>query len=188
MSKILKIRISMLHIRPKIWRELLVANSITFEDLHKIIQLAFDWTNSHLYNFDVNGTLFSLPDEEYENDDLDVKTRISKYLFSKGQKCIYTYDFGDNWEHEIEIIDILEREKIQYPKCIGGKRNSPPEDCGSIPGYENVVQALKSKNKRKYRDILGWLGDYDLEKFDIDEVNEAIRNPDEYLLDFSDFY
>ncbi|MCK4345254.1 MAG: plasmid pRiA4b ORF-3 family protein, partial [Bacteroidales bacterium] len=95
-------------------------------------------------------------------------------------------DFGDNWEHEIEIIDILNREKIQYPKCIAGKRNSPPEDCGGIPGYEDIIEELKSKNKSEHQDILKWLGDYDLEKFDINEVNEAILNPDEYLFDFRD--
>ena len=117
---------------------------------------------------------------------MDVKNKITEFLFSKVQKCIYTYDFGDNWEHEIKIIDILEREKIKYPKCIDGKRNSPPEDCGGIPGYENIIKAQKSKNKSEYRDILEWLGDYDLEKFDIDDVNEALLNPDEYLLDFMD--
>jgi len=186
MNKILKLRITILDIMPEIWREILIENDITFEELHKIIQIAFDWTNSHLYGFNINGTLFSVPDEEYESDDLDVKNKITEFLFSKGQKCIYTYDFGDNWEHEIEIIDILNREKIQYPKCIAGKRNCPPEDCGSIPGYEGIIEALKSKNKSEHQDLLEWLGDYDLEKFNIDEVNKAILNPDKYLFDYRD--
>ena len=151
MNKILKLRITILDIMPEIWREILIENDITFKELHKIIQIAFGWTNSHLYGFNINGTLFSVPDERYESDDLDVNNKITEFLFSKGQKCIYTYDFGDNWEHEIEIIDILNSEKIQYPKCVAGKRNSPPEDCGSIPGYEDIIEALKSKNKSEYQ-------------------------------------
>ena len=78
MNKILKLRITILGIMPKIWRELLIENDITFEELHKIIQIAFDWTNSHLYGFDINGTLFSVPDEEFESDDLDVNNKITE--------------------------------------------------------------------------------------------------------------
>ena len=169
-----------------IWRELLVENTITFEELHKIIQISFGWTNSHLYGFDINSTLISVPDEEFENDDLNVNNKITEFLFSKGQKCIYTYDFGDNWEHEIEIIDIIKNENIQYPKCIDGKRNSPPENCGSTPGYEEIVEALANKDDSENDELLEWYGEYDLEIFDIDEVNEALLNPDDYLFDFND--
>ena len=79
MSKILKLRITILDIKPKIWRELLVENTITFEELHKIIQISFGWTNSHLYGFDVNSTLISVPDKEFENDDLDVNNKITEF-------------------------------------------------------------------------------------------------------------
>ena len=50
------------------------------------------------------------------------------------------------------------------------KLNSPPEDCGSIPGYEDIIEALKSNNKSEYQDTLDWLGDYDPEKFNIDDI------------------
>jgi dihydropteroate synthase len=51
----------------------------------------------------------------------------------------YTYDFGDNWEHKIQLEKILPREKnINYPICIKGKRACPPEDCGGIWGMKRV--------------------------------------------------
>ncbi len=182
MTNILKLRITIPDIEPEIWREIVVENNITFKKLHEIIQLSFGWTNSHLYNFDVNGILFSMPDKEFENNDLDVKNKINEFLIEKGQKAFYTYDFGDNWEHEIKIVDILKKEKgIRYPKCLDGKRNGPPEDCGGIPGYEDVIDALTGKDKSEYEDRLEWLGDYDPEKFDIDEINKAILNPGKYL-------
>lgn len=182
MTNILKLRIKIPVIEPEIWREILIKNDITFKKLHEIIQLSFGWTNSHLYNFDVNGILFSMPDKEFENNDLDVKNKITEFLIEKGQKALYTYDFGDNWEHEIEIVDVLKKEKgIRYPKCLGGKRNGPPEDCGGISGYEDVIDALTSKDKSEHEDLLEWLGDYDPEKFDIDQINKVILNPGKYL-------
>ncbi len=182
MTNILKLRIKIPDIEPEIWREILIKNDITFKKLHEIIQLSFGWTNSHLYNFDVNGILFSMPDKEFENSDLDVKNKITEFLIEKGQKALYTYDFGDNWEHEIEIVDVLKKEKgIRYPKCLDGRRNGPPEDCGGIPGYEDVIDALTSKDKSEYEDLLEWLGNYDPEKFDIDKINKAILSPGRYL-------
>ena len=182
MTNILKLRITILDIKPEIWREILIKNDITFKKLHEIIQISFGWTNSHLYNFNVDGILFSVPDKEFENDDLDVKNKITEFLIEKGQRALYTYDFGDNWEHEIKIVDVLEKEKgLRYPKCLGGKRNGPPEDCGGIPGYEDIIDALTSKNKSEHKDLLAWLDDYDPEKFDIDEINNALLNPGKYL-------
>ncbi len=182
MTNILKLRIAIPDIEPEIWREIVVENDITFKKLHEIIQLSFGWTNSHLYNFDVNGILFSMPDKEFENNDLDVKNKITEFLIEKGQKAHYTYDFGDYWEHEIKIVDVLKKEKgIRYPKCLDGRRNGPPEDCGGIPGYEDVIDALTNKDKSEYEDLLEWLGDYDPEKFDIDKINKAILNPGKYL-------
>jgi len=182
MTNILKLRITIPDIEPEIWREILIKNDITFKKLHEIIQLSFGWTNSHLYNFDVNGILFSIPDKEFKNNDLDAKNKITEFLIEEGQRALYTYDFGDYWEHEIEIVDMLKKEKgIRYPKCLDGRRNGPPEDCGGIPGYEDVIDALTSKDKSEYEDLLEWLGDYDPEKFDIDKINNAILNPGKYL-------
>ena len=73
MNHILKLRITILDIEPEIWREILIKKDITFKKLHEIIQISFGWTNSHLYSFDVGGIRFSIPDEDFENNDLDVK-------------------------------------------------------------------------------------------------------------------
>ena len=57
-DKILKIKTTILDIQPEIWREILIENNITFNHLHKIIQISFGWTNSHLHNFEVDGKTF----------------------------------------------------------------------------------------------------------------------------------
>lgn len=113
---------------------------------------------------------------------IDLSTLRIEFLIEKGQKTFYTYDFGDNWEHEIEIVDILKKEKeIRYPKYLNGRRSGPPENCGGIPGYEDVIDALTGKSKSECEDLLECLGDYDSEKFDIDKINKAILDPGKYL-------
>jgi len=189
MPSILKLKIKLRDIKPDIWREFLVESNITFESLHKIIQLSFGWTNSHLHNFEVDNHIFSIPDDETENDDLDIKTPLTEFFYKKGQRALYTYDFGDGWEHTIEIVDVFEKEKGgNYPVCLAGKRNAPPEDCGSIPGYEDVMKALKAKAQgKKYdKELIEWLGDYDPERFDIKEANACILEPDKFFVDFRD--
>ena len=61
------------------------------------------------------------------------KQKIADYFSMENRTADYVYDFGDNWEHKIQLEKILPREKdIKYPICIKGKRACPPEDCGGI--------------------------------------------------------
>ncbi|MCX6750099.1 MAG: plasmid pRiA4b ORF-3 family protein, partial [Candidatus Pacearchaeota archaeon] len=104
---------------------------------------------------------------------------IKKLLNKKGLKFNYTYDFGDSWEHIILIEDIQEKkpnEKLT-PVCIEGKNACPPEDCGGIGDYEDILKIRKNKKHPQYKEmIVGWLGeDFDPEKFDIKKVNGRLQ-------------
>ncbi len=90
----------------------------------------------------------------------------------------YTYDFGDNWEHILEIEKSLPPEEgVRYPLCLAGARACPPEDVGGIPGSENFLQALADANQPEHDEYLEWIGgDFDPEKFDLDEVNHRLRS------------
>jgi hypothetical protein len=62
-----------------------------------------------------------------------------------------------------------------YPICIGGARACPPEDCGGIWGYEQLVEVLKNPKHPEYQEKLEWAGDdFDPERFDLDEVNRDL--------------
>jgi hypothetical protein len=82
-----------------------------------------------------------MPDEDFGREVLPGwKQKIANYFSMKNRSADYVYDFGDNWEHRIQLEKILPREKnINYPICIKGKRACPPEDCGGIWGYEKSV-------------------------------------------------
>ena len=88
-------------------------------------------------------------------------------------KLIYEYDFGDDWEHTIEVQKIIESEPgVQYPVCLGGKKACPPEDCGGIWGYYELLETIADPDADDHEDMVEWLGgDFDADAFDMDEVN-----------------
>lgn len=108
----------------------------------------------------------------------NLNTPISKLIKSEKQKFIYIYDFGDRWKHALVVEKFLDKEESQsYPTCIDGERACPPEDCGSVQGYYELMKIRKDKNHPDYKErILEWLGEnYDPDYFNINEVNKILK-------------
>lgn len=173
----MQLKIKLNDIRPPVWRRVLVEGAITFNKLHEIIQRVMGWENCHLYKFELENIEISIPDPD---DDYSVKdsrrAKLAQFLSEK-QKVLYTYDFGDNWEHIITVEKIVKKDASQlYPACIAGKRACPPEDCGGVWDYAELMKLRKNKNHPEYEEkIMDWLGeDYDPEQFNIAEVNREL--------------
>jgi hypothetical protein len=105
------------------------------------------------------------------------KVKLSQIVRGEKQKFTYEYDFGDSWEHEILIEKILQPEAgVRYPVCITGKRACPPEDCGGIWGYADLLETIKNPDDEEYEEMMEWLGgDFDPEAFDLDSIDKALR-------------
>jgi hypothetical protein len=59
---------------------------------------------------------------------------------SSVQAKTYVYDFGDHWEHVVEIESEEKAQyRKQYPICIDGAEPCPREDCGGPPGYKELL-------------------------------------------------
>jgi hypothetical protein len=72
--------------------------------------------------------------------------------------AIYEYDFGDGWEHEVLLEGILLKEKdVNYPWCMAGERACPPEDCGGVPGYDQLLETLADPAHEEYQQTIEWL-------------------------------
>jgi len=187
---IYQLKISLKHFKPTIWRRILVPSNTLLIDFHKIIQTTMGWSNCHLHQFVKNRELYSIPYDGF--DDIDVidykkkKIRISDLLQNEKDRILYEYDFGDGWEHDIVLEKILPSDtKIKYPVCVKGKMNCPPEDCGGVWGYADMLEIIKQPNHEEYEDIIIWLGkDFDPEYFDIDETNEMLREKDYGCYDY----
>ena len=97
--------------------------------------------------------------------------------FSTFYRFVYDYDFGDDREHIVELVEIKEPQKgMKYPVCLDGERACPPEDCGGPWSYPEFLETLRGKNTKERRELLEWLGyEFDPEAFDIEEVNQLLR-------------
>lgn len=177
-TRIVQLKISLAHISPPIWRRVLVPETMTLGDLHEVIQIAMGWTNSHLHEFQVHGVSYGEPDLEYDDmyDEWDI--RLSDLALREKLRLKYTYDFGDDWEHNVVVEKFLPVDKtVQYPVCIKGKRACPPEDCGGPWGYAGFLDAIGDPNNPEHDEMIEWIGeDFDPEEFDVDETSALLAN------------
>jgi hypothetical protein len=176
----LQLKVTLRYIRPPIWRRVVVPDNWTLGDLHWVIQLAFGWTNSHLHAFRIGDTEYGMAMDENEDLGPPVTDEDSVLLCGvincKGQRFSYEYDFGDTWMHDV-LVEKLTPATAQHghAACLAGARACPPEDCGGVPGYMNVLRVLKRATTQDDREFRDWVGDYDPEQFDLDEINGQLR-------------
>jgi len=177
--KTYQIQISLNGSRPKIWRRLLIPSTLLLPDFHTVIQISMGWENDHLYQFAKGRTFYS--PEDYISDEMNNKEyeeiKISDLLKKEKDKILYEYDFGDSWRHDIILEKILPLDdKLNNPICINGKMTCPPEDCGGIWGYANLLKILKQPGHEEYEDYLSWVGtDFDPSSFDKEAVNKVLK-------------
>ena len=135
------------------------------------------WENYHLHQFIVGNTYFGEPDPDFDAED-DRKVKLSQIVRSEKQKFTYEYDFGDDWLHEILIEKIHQPEQgVRYPVCLKGKRACPPEDCGGVWGYDDLLEIIKDPDNKEYEEMMDWLGgEFDPESFDLDSINQRLRS------------
>jgi hypothetical protein len=175
---IFQLKITLKRSKPAIWRRIQVPGNITLERLHHIFQIVMGWSNFHLHQFIIKYEYYGTPDPDFfEEIHNESRTKLGSVVSKPGDKFIYDYDFGDSWEHHVIVEKILSPEKnVNYPVCIKGKRACPPEDCGGIWGYENLLEAIKDPKHPEHEDLLEWVGeDFDPEFFDIEEVNDRLH-------------
>ena len=92
-------------------------------------------------------------------------------------KFIYEYDFGDGWEHRIVLEKILPLGSFEPPVVIKGKKACPPEDCGGIWGYYELLDAIQDPAHEEHESMLEWAGgEFDPDEFDMKSINERLDN------------
>ena len=172
-----QIKVTLKGIKPPIWRRLLVPSSLNLYDFHFVLQVVMGWTNSHLHAFVCHGIIYSLPEPDADYAVDETKVKLSSLLKKTGDKLRYDYDFGDNWEHDVVLEKILPYTHEQsLPVCLKGKRACPPEDCGGIWGYKELLQIISNPQHEDYEELMEWLQvEFDPEYVDIDEINNIFH-------------
>lgn len=171
-----QIKVTLRGLRPPIWRRLVVAGDATLAQLHVVLQIAMGWEDEHLHCFRIGGLRYGPADDAF-SDELDEETASITDTLGAVGRGEYDYDFGDSWEHELVV------EKPKQPlvssgiaSCLGGRRACPPEDCGGVWGYANLLHVLADPAHEDHEDRLEWLGgSFDPGAFDQKAVNAALE-------------
>ena len=188
-----KLKIVLKYTDPQVYRTVIVPEKFTFHELHNVIQCVMNWENAHLYQFNLGAPYGSDSIKLLDNQDkfgsifgkrfqdLDsTETFLSEIFNDQKKKINYIYDFGDGWHHEIRVLQ-KPKEEVLYPKCIKGENAAPIEDCGSYPGFYDLIEiSKKSRKTEEDKEMLEWYGipnGVSFEKyyaFDLEEANAML--------------
>jgi hypothetical protein len=155
---------------------------MTLHDFHTVIQLAMGWQEQHMYQFEIGGRFYGpqLADDYADTPMLDdSRFTLADFESSLLQGIVYTYDFGDDWQHVIMLEKVIpEKEGISYPVLLDGSRACPPEDIGGIPMYQEFLRYLADPDEDdelgelfNYPELLG----YDPDVFVVKEINKILK-------------
>lgn len=148
---ILEFKVTLKGVKPPIWRRFQLSCTATFWDLHCALQDAMGWHDCHLHEFWVRHPLLrdevriGVPDDDWGDPDVlagwDVL--VADYLTMTNRSLVYAYDFGDGWEHRVQLEKILPRPKnLELPRLVSGRGACPPENCGGAHGYQTLRASL----------------------------------------------
>jgi hypothetical protein len=178
-ARVYQIKVGLKGAKPPIWRRLEVAADLSLAELHDVIQVAFPWDDSHLHVFETPYGDFGRPDSELGHRSAQ-SVNLDQVTGRVGSKISYSYDFGDCWDHDIVVEKIFNRdETVSLPRCTGGRRAAPPEDCGGMWGYAYLMEILADPAHEEHEERLEWLGldtadEFDPAAFSAAEISEAL--------------
>jgi len=178
-STVHRVKVTLAGSKPPIWRRLEVPSTATLEQLHLDIQAAFGWAGYHMWSFSTEHAEFGISDPELDVDDASATT-LHHIAPRAGDRLLYTYDFGDGWEHRILVEAVSAAEPdVHYPRCLTGRRACPPEDSGGMWGYLDLLDILDDPGHPEHAERLEWLGlesadQFDPAAFDLGEINATL--------------
>lgn len=182
-TEILQIKLTLLDIKPAVWRRVPVPGSFSLNRLHQVIQAAMLWLDYHLHEFEIGDRRYG--DLQNEGDDAfgerlysDRNIRLRDLVARGVHRFSYAYDFGDDWRMTVVIEKAVPAEAgVAYPALVGGARAAPPEDCGGPFGYMELIVALADENHPDHDEKTEWWGDgpLDPEDMEIESIESALR-------------
>lgn len=146
-----RLHVLMADVVPEVCRVVVVPSASTLPELHQLLQSAVGWTDSHLHQFVVGDRRWGQPHQEWDDDQLD-ETQAS--LADLGPTFDYLYDFGDGWQHRVEVLGPGD----DQPACVDGHGACPPEDCGGPPGYAELLEVLAEPAHPEHEHMTAWAG------------------------------
>jgi hypothetical protein len=179
-TSVVRLLVTLRHVEPAVWRRLEVPAGVTFEQLHRYLIAAMGWLDYHLHDFHIGERRIAAADEEWESDlscDDEEGVVLGDVLAEGVRTFIYRYDFGDDWEHVVEVEHVGPAEPDVFtPRCLQAVGACPPEDCGGAPGYLRLLDALADPDDPGRAELLEWLGGpFDPTRVDVEGIDRLLR-------------
>lgn len=176
-ARSLLLRIELKWIEPLVYRRVLVPETITLGRLHRTIQAVMGWQDYHLHEFMIAGQRYGVPDPDWDDPGSvhpEARVRLARCL-GRHKRFTYTYDFGDDWEHQIIVEKVLPPDQLPHPVCLDGEHACPPEDVGGSPGYTEFLEAVTNPGHPEHEHYLSWIGGhFDPTAFDLVDANRRL--------------
>lgn len=172
------LHLSVLGTTPLVWRRLVVRESMWLSRLHDSIQVLFDWFDYQTHAFNLDDLRFGNPlkrDALTIEDDRDVT--LADLDLEHRERFTYGYHFGEGWQVQarVEKTDTVQK-GATYPLCTAGERAGPPEDCGGLEAFHDMLACIKEPHTELGREWIEWLGpDYRPEICDVEKINKALK-------------
>ena len=180
-ATVVRLHVSLEGLSPMIWRRLVVPETITLPQLHRVLQVAMGWNDCHLHAFELAGVRYGEPDEDGLDDQLRDESGIRLGDLIRDTHVdhfVYTYDFGDDWRHVVRVEAVEPNTgAVRGAVCLDGANRCPPEDVGGPPGYLELIQALRDPRHPAHREMVEWIGEasFDPTAFDLTLRNALLR-------------
>lgn len=180
--KAFQLKIAIKNSKPPIWRRIVVPAGITFSQLSIILNEAMGWSGYHLFDYEFYHLELRITEdaEEYAGgygpfDYLEASTTYIREYLEENEWFTYTYDLGDNWQHRVTVEKVIEDYEPDYAQVLKFKGDCPPEDCGGIYGYYELMGILEDETHPEHEERKEWLGTVPCEEYDMELVNQNLR-------------
>lgn len=172
-----QLKATLLGTNPPIWRRIAVSGRISLGHLHGILLHAMGWDGGHMHLFHVGKTDYGEMHPDLDHVENQWKVRLCDVAPAAKKRFVWEYDMGDTWLHEIivEKIDPAGPPLKGAALCLDGARACPPEDCGGVYGYEDLLKAIRDPKHESHEEMLEWVGgEFDPEALDLKATNKAL--------------
>lgn len=149
----------------KVERRIIVPADMKFVQFHKVLQKVFDWKNYHLYDFTIidektkTAIIRMVPTEEdleYDEYAVLMDEHTLADFFPEHKQMLYTYDMGDNWEHDIQLVRVIEEFDDELPYLLEASGKTPPEDVGGVGGFVRFREIMLNPKLPEYAEMKEW--------------------------------